>query len=1184
MEISKELLEYFNGDELAASVWKSKYALRDKEGNFLEKTPDDMHRRLAKEFARIEKKYPNPLKEEEIYELLRRFKKIVPQGSPMYGIGNKYHLVSLSNCFVIRTWDSYGGILHSDQELAQIYKRRGGCGISLDPLRPSGMLTSNAAKTSTGIVPFMERFSNTTREVATAGRRGAQMQTLSIHHPQILDFIDAKRDLKKITGANLSTMITDEFMYAVERQEKYQQRFPVNKKVNPKFERWIDAKEVWDKIIDSAWTMAEPGILFADNIAKGPADIYYPSISTNPSLRGNTLILTRKGVFPLKELENKKIVIKNIRGEWRDAECFKSGYEKQLFKINISGYDIYATAEHKWPVMNSYQISDGFTLKTTSDLSPKDKLYFPLNEKPIDNEECSFTKEDGFILGWLKGDGCITKSNGKDCYVFIFSNNDIASGINPNRFLTYINSEIKNGKKYSILKNGESCKKILSSNKNIHNKFLSFGVCKKEDGICKSIWKSNHEFISGYIDGLFSSDGTVEYSDSDCRKRRITLTSVHKKLILDVQKLLMFYGIKSSFVKRKIKSQFPNDKYNDELRLYIRYDLKISNINAKKFSSIFKLSHFEKQQRLTKLLNYKPKQIHRNNINKDYLVVDSVVLTDIYEDVYDITTKEDTHTFIAEGIATSNCSEIPLSDKSSCKLLVLNLMGYVVNPFEKKSFFDYEKFEKDSYIAQKLMDDIVELESEKIIKIIEKVENDPEPHEIRKIEIDLWKSILHDCLEGRRTGLGITALGDCLASLGICYGSDDSIKETEKIYKTLAIGAYKSTIDMAKKRGKFDLWEYEKEKNHEFLNRVISNLPSEYQERYKKYGRRNVALTTTAPCGSVSCLTQTTSGIENAYLLEYTRRKKINPNDKNFRVDYVDEIGDSWQEYKVYHHEFKKWMEITGKTKIEESPYYKATSNDVDWKASVKLQAAAQKWVCHAISKTCNLPSDVSKELVGEVYMEAWKAGCKGFTVYRDGCRSGVLISSSEKQNKEKFPQHNAPKRPNSLECDIHHVTIQGEKWIVLIGLLENRPYETLGGLASNIEIPKKYNKGTLIKNKFKTKNNIYDLKVGENGNEFIFRDVVKLFNNPENAAFTRMISLGLRHGSPINYIVDQLQKDKNSDMFSFAKCISRVLKGYIEDGTRARSDKVCSQCKESTLVYKEGCVSCINCGTSKCG
>lgn len=818
-EAYEKSLEYFKGDELAAGVFVGKYALTDNDGDIKELTPDDMHKRLAKEFARIEQKYPNPMSEDEIYNLLKDFKYVVAQGSPMNAIGNDYQIQSSSNCFVVDYCeDSYGGILKSDQELVQLMKRRAGVGIALSKLRPKGVITRNASKFSDGIGIFMDRFSNTCREVAQGGRRGALMLCIDSKHPELETFINIKKDRKRVTGANISIKFDDEFMKSVNDDSEYILQWPVDSK-DPKIKVTKKARELWKQVIHAAWESAEPGVLFWDTVKKRtPSDIY---------------------------------------------------------------------------------------------------------------------KDFGF-----------------------------------------------------------------------------------------------------------------------------------------------------------------------------------------------------------------------------------------------------------ESIATNPCGEINLSPLDSCRLLAMNLFSFVEKPFKQDSYFNFEKFSDYSQKSQRLMDDIIDLELEQIKKVIEKIKEDPESEEIKRTELKMWEQIEKVCRTGRRTGLGITALGDALAALNIRYGSDESVKMTENIYKNLAKGAYKASIQMAKERGCFPIWKYELEKDHVFIKQILNELDSDTNKDFKTYGRRNIALTTTAPTGSVSVMTQTTSGIEPAFLLKYTRRKKINPDSKDVKIDFIDELGDKWQEFTIYHHNFKKWMDITGKSEVEDSPYHKATSNDVDWVKSVELQAVAQKWICHAISKTCNVPNDISEETIAEIYMKAWKSGCKGFTVYRDGCRSGVLVAQGS-QTKDDFIQTTAPKRHKKIPCDIHRVTISGEAWTILVGLYKEKPYEIFGGLSKYVLIPKKYKNGTIVKTNKKKSNGggIYELHYGEDEEDLnVVGDVVDVFDNPTHGAFTRTISLGLRHGVPVQYMVEQLQKDeKDSDMYSFSRVIARVLKKYIVDGTKS-SDKICEHCgAEGAVVYKEGCKTCASCGFSKC-
>ncbi len=827
-QVFEAAVEYFQGDEFAAKVFVDKYALQNLKGEYLELTPQDMHKRLAKEFVRIENKYPNPLSEEVIFSLLDHFKYIVPQGSPMSAIGNPFQLQSLSNCFVVQgvyssKLDSYGGIMLADQEIAQIMKRRGGVGLDISGIRPKDVLTNNAAKTTDGIGVFMERYSNTCREVAQNGRRGALMITISVNHPEIETFIKIKRDKKKVTGANISIRFNDEFMNAVKKDEEYTLRWPVDVRAEEaRVTKKVKAKEIWDQVIDSAWTSAEPGLLFWDTVKKN-----------TPS-------------------------------------------------------DIYAAFGHN-------------------------------------------------------------------------------------------------------------------------------------------------------------------------------------------------------------------------------------------------------------------------------------------------------------SICTNPCGEIVLPAYDACRLLVLNLASYVKNAFTKDAVFDFKKFGQHTIVAQRLMDDIIDLEIECVDKILAKIDLDPEFEEVKATERTLWKKIREMNISGRRTGLGITALGDALAMLGIKYGSPESIDMTRKIYRALAVGSHTSSVTMAKERGAFPLFDYELEKDHEYLNSIFDDCPREIKRMWKKYGRRNIANTTTAPTGSVSSQTQTSSGIEPVYLLSYMRRKKHNPSDKNARVDFVDAMGDSWQEFTVYHHGVQKWMDATGETDVKKSPYWGATSNEIDWVASVDLQAAAQESIDHSISKTCNLPEDVSRDVVSKVYMRAWEKGCKGFTVYRDKCRDGVLISKSESKKVVDGRPNDieivmAPKRPLELSCEIKKAKIKGEAWTIFVGLFNGKPYEVFGGLSKFVDIPNKHKTGRIVKNGKVDGVTTYNLIVGEGDDEMMVKDIANIFENANYGAFTRTISLALRHGTPIQYVTEQLQKDKHSDVTSFATVIARVLKQYIQDGTKSSFHKQCPDCgKENSFAYEEKCLKCMSCGWSKC-
>ncbi|MGV3604519.1 MAG: adenosylcobalamin-dependent ribonucleoside-diphosphate reductase [Dyadobacter fermentans] len=828
-------LEYFKGDDLAARVWVNKYALKDSFGAIYEATPDDMHRRIASEIARIEQRYPNPLSESEIFDLIKDFKYIMPQGSPMTGLGNPYQIASLSNCFVIGNngeSDSYGGIMKIDQEQVQLMKRRGGVGHDLSHIRPKGSPVKNSALTSTGIVPFMERFSNSTREVAQDGRRGALMLSVSIKHPDSESFIDAKMEQGKVTGANVSVRIDDEFMKAADSGTTYRQQYPV-KSDSPSHIKDIDATALWKKIVHNAWQSAEPGILFWDTIIRESvpdcyADLGYQTISTNP------------------------------------------------------------------------------------------------------------------------------------------------------------------------------------------------------------------------------------------------------------------------------------------------------------------------------------------------------------------------------------CGEIPLCAYDSCRLLAINLFSYVEDAFTDKARFNWELFKKHIAAAQRMMDDIIDLELEKIDAILQKIDQDPEDAEVKRVERNLWLNIQTKAKEGRRTGIGITAEGDMLAALGLRYGSDEGNAFAVEIHKTVALEAYRGSVHTAKERGPFTIFDSEREKNNPFINRLKEADAQLYYEMLE-YGRRNIALLTIAPTGTTSLMSQTTSGIEPVFLPVYKRRRKVNPNDKDVRVDFVDEVGDSWEEYVVFHHRFKQWMEVNGldTTKnyaqkdldelVKKSPYYKATSNDVDYLKKVKMQGAIQKWVDHSISVTINMPNDVTEELVGECYMEAWKAGCKGVTVYRDGSRSGVLISTTEKKEepKEGAPTPFPTERPQTLEADVVRFQNKKDKWIAFIGLIDGRPYEIFTCFADDedgILIPRWVNEGLIIKNREADGSSRYDFQYKNTRGYKTTIEGLSYKFNPEYWNYAKLISSTLRHGMPIEKVVDLISSLQLDEAINTWKAgVARALKRYIPDGTEAAKQK-CQNCGSTNLLYQEGCLTCKDCGSSKCG
>ena len=836
-------LNYFGGDELAARVWVNKYAMKDSFGNIYEQSPEDMHRRIANEVARIEKKYPNPLSAEEIFALLDHFRYVVPAGSPMTGIGNNFQVASLSNCFVVGLdgdTDSYGAVLRIDEEQVQLMKRRGGVGHDLSNIRPKGTPVNNSALTSTGLVPFMERYSNSTREVAQDGRRGALMLSVSIKHPDSEAFIDAKMIEGKVTGANVSVKIDDEFMLAATEDKEYVQQFPIDTD-NPMVRKPISAKKLWDKIVHNAWKSAEPGVLFWDTIIRESipdcyADLGFRTVSTNP------------------------------------------------------------------------------------------------------------------------------------------------------------------------------------------------------------------------------------------------------------------------------------------------------------------------------------------------------------------------------------CGEIPLCPYDSCRLLSINLFSYVVNPFTEKAYFDFDLFRKHVALAQRIMDDIVDLEMEKIDLIMNKIKSDPQSDEVKGAEYHLWEKIKDKSSMGRRTGVGITAEGDMIAAMGLRYGTQEATDFSVEVHKTLALAAYGSSVRMAKERGSFAIYDPKREAANPFVMRIKDADPELYAEM-EKYGRRNIACLTIAPTGTTSLMTQTTSGIEPVFMPVYKRRRKVNPNDQNAHVDFVDEVGDSFEEYIVYHQKFLSWMKINGieTTKrytqeeidklVEQSPYNKATANDVDWLMKVRMQGEIQKWVDHSISVTVNLPNDVDEGLVNRLYVEAWRSGCKGCTIYRDGSRSGVMIQVNEKKKKtEEVPQEKIPckhpvvteVRPQVLECDVVRFQNNKEKWVAFVGLLDGYPYEIFTGLQDDDEgimLPKSVTKGKIIKQVSTDGKKRYDFQFeNKRGYKTTVEGLSEKFN-PEYWNYAKLISGVLRYRMPIDNVirlVGSLQL-KSESINTWKNGVERALKKYLTDGTQANG-QTCPNCGQETLVYQEGCLICTNCGASRCG
>lgn len=1156
--------KYFNGDDFAAKVFVDKYALQNLDGEYLELTPSDMHHRLAKEFARIEKKYPNPMEETEIFNLLDKFKYIVPQGSPMFGIGNNFYTQSLGNCFVVNSpYDSYGGILHTDQELTQLMKRRCGVGTDISNIRPKGMPTKNAAKTTDGIGIFMERFSNTTREVAQSGRRGALMLSISINHPEIETFINIKKNLQKVTGANISIRITNEFMKAVIDDKDYTLRFPTDKTIkDAKITKIVKAKNIWNQIIEAAWTSAEPGVLFWDHIIdNSPADIYaskydnFRTQSTNPCQPAWATLLTEQGIKTFSQVSVGDIIWSGKK--WTKIINKICTGEKDIYAFKTRAGTFYGTDNHriisngeKIEVKDaeSIDISNCLAIRNMTDVN--DLINFSLIDKEESNE-FKINTIDGLVIG----DGMVHKASNNKVVLLIGKDDQ-----------DYFSSEIS----ALIIENCAGIKDIAWQ---VATKITNTELPKTYNRKIPDRYKfGDFNKRRAFLRGLYSANGSIV-------SNRITLKSSSFQIIEDVQQMLSSLGITSYYtVNKSHEVEFDNGTYECKQN----YDLNIGTLHGRQlFDKYIGFIHSYKNKKVKQILNTKQSFKAEKNtydiVEKEYLGK---------ELVYDITVEAEEHTYWTGGLCVSNCGELPLG-LDSCRLLLTNLVSFVDYPYTQKAEFNFTKFSEIVQKSQRLMDDLIDLEIEKINNIITKIQNDPEPDLIKQIEINMWKQFLQSCEQGRRTGTGITSLGDCLAALGIKYGSKESIKMTELIYKTLAINAYKSSCILAGERGAFPIFDKKMENGHPYISLLMNDV--ELKKLYEKNGRRNISILTTAPTGSVSTLTQTTSGIEPAYLLSYVRRKKINPSDTEAKVDFTDNLGDRWQEFNIYHHGVKNWMEITGEKDITKSPYYGATSNEVDWEASVDIQAVAQKWIDHSISKTCNLPETATKDLVSQVYLRAWEKGCKGFTVYRDKCRDGVLIQKPDAKKildgrPTEIENILSPKRPLELFCDIKKVKVQGEQWTIFVGLFNGKPYEIFGGLSKYIDIPNKIKTGKIVKNGKVDGITTYNLVSGEGDDQLFIKDVASVFENANFGALTRTISLALRHGTPVQYIAEQLQKDKHSDITSFSKVIARVIKGYISDGTTSTAERQCPSCKkENSFAYQEKCLTCMSCGYSKC-
>lgn len=1107
------LKDYFKGDEMAADVWLSKYAIEGEE------TPHDMHVRMANELARVEKNQTeristkgelsefgeklyeqkkNGLTTKDIIEYFAGFQYIVPQGSIMTMLGNKYKIGSLSNCFVIPSpVDSYGGILRTDQQLVQLMKRRGGVGLNINTLRPSDTPVSNAAGTSTGAVSFMHRYSNSTREVAQNGRRGALMLLISCRHPDVFKFVNVKKDRTQVTGANISVMLTDSFMEAVEKDGDFYCTFPIERSKeiescfpigespynqllplkSPQGDGWvmrIKAKELFDQIVENAWDNAEPGLAFMDRVVNYSPDGVYPEfrpVASNPCFHPDTVIETVKGRMKIKDIieptqvysmdEDGKLCIR------RATNAFVTKRNAKTLKITLgSGNSIQVTPDHK--------------------------LY-------VHDE------------GWLEAQ-------------------DIVIGM---RIAHLCRS--RRGAVYS----------------GVH---LTTDPRKKEGQVME------HRLVAGVTD---------ETVDVHHMNRNTYDNRLENLLVLSHEEHCVVTATEDNPQSHQIRNN-SNGRF-------------ITHENSRKGE---------------KTIIDIPEELKTGMKNQFSNCVVSIEDGEI-TDVYDIQV-EGTHCLIAENMVAHNCGEQWMQAYDACRLLAINLFSIVKNPFTDSAEIDYDKLYEVAYIQQRLADNIVDLEIEYVNRIIKKIKNDPEPMDIKVEELSLWDKVKKTAEASRRTGCGFTALGDMLAAVGVKYDSEEALSITEMVMKTKMRAELDCTIDLAILRGTFQGWDNNKEfsssKNtifegkNDFYEMLIDDFRDQ-SYRMMKYGRRNVSWSTVAPTGSVSILTQTTSGLEPLFLPFYMRRKKVNPSDKNVRIDFVDQNGDSWTEYPIIHPKFKDWIEQTiyyseDKMPFEEwilkqdksfinlcfekSPWYKSTANDISWEKRVKIQAVIQRFTTNAISSTLNLPNNVSKETVASIYLSAWKAGLKGVTIYRDGCRTGVLVAETGK--KSSFDYTDAIKRPKEIDGVLHVVTVKGIKYGVIVGLMDGKPYELFAfNLPSEV---KDSCNGKIVK----VKKGHYNFECEDGSMKNLQEAAIK----NDELVLTRLVSGMLRHGAKPQFVMEQIDKC-DLEVVSFGKAVSRVLKRYVKDEEMV-SRNTCKDCNSSNVRMQEGCLTCLDCGQSRCG
>jgi ribonucleotide reductase alpha subunit len=1179
----EQSIEYFGGNELAAKVFVDKYALRDSDKKLHEETPNDMFIRIAKELARIErKKFKKPLSFDDIYSYLDHFRHIIPQGSLLYGIGNSYQYVTLSNCYVLGSpYDSYGGIHHTDEHLTQISKRRGGCGLDVSTLRPENSITLNSSRTSSGPISFMGRYSYSIREVGQDGRRGALMIMMNVHHPNIGEFITCKHDLESITGANISVKLTDEFLKAVKAGEVYTQRFPIDDP-DSKYTVEIDARKVWRAIIKNAWEHAEPGIVFWDNILRESlADCYkdegFETICTNPccfAKSQDVYVVTKGGLKEIKSVTNTDKVWIDELQQWVATDGYFDAGTSRVYNVEFSNGDsLRITSNHK--LMKYIQKRNGYSaeLYELKDLSIGDKILCNTNDIGVEAFGNEGTHDEGMILGWLASDGCLSYSKDNDKYpavILDFWEKDYEAADNIQKIFERLNY---NNTLFSHSHN--KVKRLRST------KFAEYFTNQYQTNIWQFRSKKHRielldrmsfEFISGFLRTYFSGDGTVTCNHKT-KHYAIQCASINLELLKQIQKLLMLLGIKSGIsLMRKAGVQDFGEGGIYETKDCYRLTI-TGNDNIKSFNFYIGFIVGYKQDKLNQICNI---DFAKNSKCSKYTNIVNITELADKEDVGCISVPTH-HKFAANTIVSGN-SELPLCAYDSCRLMLMNLFSYVIDPFTKEAEFDFWCFYNHVKTAQRLMDDVVDLELEAIHRIIKKIQDDPEPEEIKLVESNMWANIRDKCIRGRRTGLGTTGLADVFAALGLSYGSKRSINLTNNIFKVLKFGSYQSSVDMAEEIGPFPIWNWKKEKDNPFLLRIKNeacNIGTHEVDGYdlyhsiEEFGRRNIANLTNSPAGTVSLETQTSQAIEPVYELITHRRKKINPNDEGARIDFVDASGDRWMEFDVLHPNLKKWMEVTGKDDIKLSPWWGCCAKDIEANQRIQIQAAAQQHIDHSISSTINLPKNVNQKTVGEIYEKAWSAGLKGITVYREGCRDGVILSGTKKKNIE------LAERPRELRCDVHHTQIDGKRYFVLVGLWEDgRPYEVFAG--KNGFMSNKVKSGKIIRQRkgyYKALFNETDIELSP----------ITASSSEMEGAITRLTSTSLRHGADMHVVVQQLEKvGEEGAMHCFARGVARTLKKYIKDGTIEKGE-VCPECNVENPVRQSGCIMCSSCGWSKC-